>query len=81
MEGVFAETKVNHGLGRAQWRGRANTQIQVYLIAMTYNLKRLAARLIGDFVLLFLGRRSNWAYFERSWDNFEMMPTKLELAH
>jgi transposase len=44
MEGIFAETKGNHGLDRAHYRGRSNVQIQVYLIATVYNLKRLAQR-------------------------------------
>ncbi|MDX2471671.1 MAG: IS1182 family transposase [SAR324 cluster bacterium] len=42
IEGLFAEAKENHGLRRAHLRGRAKVQIQVYLIAMVQNLKRLA---------------------------------------
>lgn len=48
MEGIFAETKDNHGLRRAQYRGRSKVQIQVYLVAITYNLKRLASAARGS---------------------------------
>jgi transposase len=41
VEGLFAEAKQNHGLGRARYRGRSKVQIQVYLSAMAQNLKRL----------------------------------------
>ncbi len=44
MEGTFAEDKVNHGLRRAQYRGRAKVQIQVYLMAIVHNLKCLAGQ-------------------------------------
>jgi hypothetical protein len=40
-EGLFAESKQNHGLARARYRGRWKVQIQAYLIAMAQNLKRL----------------------------------------
>lgn len=40
-EGVFGEAKNRHGLRRAQYRGQAKMQIQLYLTAMTQNLKRL----------------------------------------
>ena len=40
-EGLFAESKVNHCLARAKYRGRAKVQIQAYLSAMVQNLKRL----------------------------------------
>ena len=43
VEGLFGEAKENHGLRRAHLRGRDKVQIQVYLIAMVQNLKRLAA--------------------------------------
>ena len=46
IEGLFAEAKENHGLRRAHLRGRAKVQIQVYLIAMVQNLKRLATSLL-----------------------------------
>jgi transposase len=45
MEGIFAEAKNNHGLGRARYRGRAKMQIQAYMIASVQNLKRLAGHL------------------------------------
>jgi transposase len=41
MEGVFAEGKENHGLGRARYRGRAKVQIQAYMIAVVQNIKRM----------------------------------------
>jgi hypothetical protein len=47
VEGVFAETKENHCLDRAQYRGRAKVQMQVYMVAVVHNLKRLAGRLLG----------------------------------
>lgn len=41
IEGMFAEAKDNHGLARANYRGRAKVQIQAYLTAIVQNLKRL----------------------------------------
>jgi transposase len=43
MEGIWAEAKNEHGLGRAKYRGRSKMQIQAYLTASVQNLKRLAA--------------------------------------
>ncbi len=40
-EGLFAESKQNHCLARAKYRGRSKVQIQAYLIAIVQNLKRL----------------------------------------
>ena len=42
IEGTFGEDKSNHDLGRAQCRGLAKVQAQVYMIAVAHNLKRLA---------------------------------------
>lgn len=41
MEGIFAEAKDNHGLGRARYRGRWKVQIQAYMIAVVQNIKRM----------------------------------------
>jgi hypothetical protein len=41
MEGIFAEGKENHGLGRARYRGRSKVQIQAYMIALVQNIKRM----------------------------------------
>ena len=41
VEGIFAEAKDNHGLGRARYRGRSKMQIQAYMIAVVQNLKRM----------------------------------------
>jgi transposase len=43
IEGVFAEGKQWHGLGRAWRRGLAKMRVQCLLIAAVINLKRLAA--------------------------------------
>jgi transposase len=40
-EGLFAESKQNHCLARAKYRGRTKVQIQAYMIAIVQNLKRL----------------------------------------
>jgi hypothetical protein len=40
-EGLFAESKQNHCLARARYRGRRKVQIQAYLCAIVQNLKRL----------------------------------------
>lgn len=45
MEGIFAEAKENHGLGRARYRGRSKMQIQAYIIASVQNIKRLAGNI------------------------------------
>lgn len=47
MEGIFAEAKSHHGLKRARYRGRAKVQIQVYMISIVQNLKRLVTAAIG----------------------------------
>ena len=40
-EGLFAESKENHCLARAKYRGRTKVQVQAYMIAIVQNLKRL----------------------------------------
>jgi len=47
IEGVFAEAKQWHGLGRAWRRGLSNMRVQSLLIAAVINLKRLAAAFEG----------------------------------
>ena len=42
IEGVFGEDKENHCLGRAIYRGLAKMQMQVYMISIVHNLKKLA---------------------------------------
>ena len=42
IEGVFGEGKENHCLGRAIYRGRAKMQMQVYMISIVHNLKKMA---------------------------------------
>jgi transposase len=55
-EGVFGEAKGHHGLWRAKYRGHDKMQIQLYLTAITQNLKRLVGRccdllwLVGDWI-------------------------------
>ena len=41
IEGINAEAKNTHGLGRAKYRGLTNVQIQAYMVAAVQNLKRL----------------------------------------
>lgn len=43
IEGVFAEAKQRHGLGRAWRRGLMKMRVQCFLIASVMNYKRLAA--------------------------------------
>ena len=52
-EGIFAEGKNHHGLGRARYRGRAKMQIQAYMISFVQNLKRLV-ELCPEFSVLVL---------------------------
>ena len=47
IEGLFAEGKNAHGLGRARYRGREKVQIQAYMIANVQNVKRLIGALEG----------------------------------
>jgi hypothetical protein len=42
--GVFGKAKGRHGLRHAKYRGHDKVQIQLYLTAMTQNLKRLVGR-------------------------------------
>lgn len=48
MEGIFAEAKSHHGLRKARYRGRAKVQIQIYMISIVQNLKRLATAAIDS---------------------------------
>ena len=48
MEGIFAEGKSHHGMRKARYRGRAKVQMQVYVVSIVQNLKRLAALAFGD---------------------------------
>lgn len=50
MEGLFAEAKSIHGMGRARYRSRWKVQIQVYMIATVQNLKRLVNGLFDEFI-------------------------------
>lgn len=59
-EGIFAEGKNHHGLGRARYRGRAKMQIQAYMISFVQNLKRLV-ELCPEISALVL------VYFEQIW--------------
>lgn len=43
VEGLFAESKFFHGLGRARYRDKWKVQVQAYLVASVQNLKRLMA--------------------------------------
>ena len=43
-ERINADAKEKHGFAKAQFRGRAKTQIQALLTAATLNLKKLAGR-------------------------------------
>ena len=45
MGGLFGEAKEQHGLRRAKYRGLKKMQMQVYGIAITQDLKRLAVSL------------------------------------
>ncbi len=49
IEGIFAEGKQWHGLGRAWRRGLAKMRIQCFLIAAVLNFKRLIAVLLTIF--------------------------------
>jgi len=51
VEGVFAESKQWHGLGRAWRRGLSKMRVQCLLIAAVINLKRLGAVFCGFFGL------------------------------
>jgi len=54
IESVFGEDKENHCLGRAIYRGRAKMQMQVYMISIVHNLKKLArgaSKILDSFVV------------------------------
>jgi len=52
IEGVFAEAKQWHGLGRAWRRGLCKMKVQSLLVATVLNFKRLMALVHGHFGLL-----------------------------
>lgn len=57
IEGSFGESKNQHLLRRAKYRGLSKMQIQSYMVALAQNLKRMAhlilRHLLRLFVLLF----------------------------
>jgi transposase len=55
IEGVFAESKQRHGLGRAWRRGLSKMLVQSLLVATVVNLKRLMTLVWG-----FFGRTALW---------------------
>lgn len=57
---MFGEAKGRHGLRRAKYRGYAQMQIQLYLTAITQNLKRLVGRLCALLGLF-------WGWFYAFW--------------
>jgi hypothetical protein len=57
IEGLFAEAKQNHGLSRAQYRGRSKVQIQAYLSATAQNLKRLVKAILRWLLIRLSNRR------------------------
>ncbi|WP_341758697.1 transposase [Candidatus Tisiphia endosymbiont of Ditula angustiorana] len=54
IEGIFAEAKENHGLRRTQFRGVQKTQIQIFMIAIVQNFKRILKIIFWFFYLLLL---------------------------
>jgi len=46
VEGIFAEAKQLHGLGKARYRGLERVQIQAYMVAIVQNIKRLIKHLL-----------------------------------
>jgi len=50
MEGLIGETKNQHCLSRAKYRGLMKIQIQAYMAANVLNMKRLVAFFILAFI-------------------------------
>ncbi len=46
IEGIFAEAKQLHGLGKARYRRLGRVQIQAYMVAVVQNVKRLIKHLL-----------------------------------
>jgi len=63
IEGVFAEAKQWHGLGRAWRRGLAKTRVQCLLVSAVLNLKRL----MGVFCLLWSRNVACGGLLSRIW--------------
>lgn len=53
MEGIFAEAKSHHGLRKARYRGLWKVQVQVYVVSMVQNLKRLASSHLDDLIRIY----------------------------
>jgi transposase len=66
IEGVFGEDKVNHCLDRALYRGRSKMQMQVYMISIVHNLKRMANAAAEAATSFVLDIASVLAFFIRS---------------
>jgi hypothetical protein len=64
-EGAFGEVKGRHGLQRAKYRSHAKMQIQLYLTAITQNLKRLIGDLC-DFLTLLWDSILRLLYLQKS---------------
>lgn len=52
IEGLFGEAKENHGLRRTQFRSVQKTQIQIFMIAIVQNFKRILKIIFWFFDLL-----------------------------
>lgn len=65
-EGIFAEGKVHHGLGRARYRGLGKMQIQAYMISFVQNVKRLLELRPEAPVLVFIRLKKIWESFFRN---------------
>ncbi|ACE06506.1 hypothetical protein Aasi_1172 [Candidatus Amoebophilus asiaticus 5a2] len=50
IEGIFAEAKQLHGLGKARYRSLERVQIQAYMIAVVQNIKRIIKQLFYVFL-------------------------------
>ncbi|ACP21087.1 transposase [Candidatus Amoebophilus asiaticus 5a2] len=50
IEGIFAEAKQLHGLGKARYRRLERVQIQAYMVAVVQNIKRIIKQLFYVFL-------------------------------
>jgi len=55
IEGLFAEAKSWHGMGRAKYRRRSKVQIQIYMTATVQNIKRMIKANVFDLIKELLG--------------------------
>ena len=69
VESIFGETKTQHGLARARFRGIRKVAIQFIMTAIALNVKRMVTALFISFSSLFSLRNSKFTTQDKNAQN------------